>query len=157
VIRSASERPLAILAPAAVVAALLIAWCVRAGALKPSARVDDVPMFVAIGERVSHSRRAIILGDDWGVPLRYYGGVSGRYWPATFEVDMYRPLGVNGIAVETAASRLKQFDDALGGAEYFIVTDARELARQPDLQAILSGYPIAERTSQFTIVDLRHR
>jgi hypothetical protein len=154
---AAPERPLAVVVPGALVALMLLVWGMRAGALKPPPHADDVPLFAAIGERVNHSRRTIILGDDWGVPLRYYAGVSGRYWPATFEVDLYRPLGAHGIAVETAASRWKQFNDGLGGAEYFIVTDARELARQPDLQAILFDYPIVDRTGQFTIFDLRRR
>lgn len=154
---SDSDRPLAVLAPAALASALLFVWAVWAGSFKPSSRVNDVPMFAAIGTRVDHSRRVIMLGDDWGVPLRYYGGVSGRYWPATFEMEMYRPLGAGGIAIETAADRFKQFNDALGGAEYFIVTDPGELARQADLQTILAAYPIVDGTGRFTIFDLRRR
>jgi hypothetical protein len=150
-----SIRPLHVVAPAAVLALLLLAWCWQAGALAPSTHAYDVRMFEAIGQRVDHSRRAIMLGDDWGVPLRYYGGISGRYWPAAFEVDMYRPLGANGIAIETAADRLKHLSDEVGGAEYFIVTDAHELARQADLQALLAQRPVIDHTSEFTIFDLR--
>ena len=150
-----SSRPLRVVAPALVAAALLLSWCWRAGALGPAVHADDIRMFETIGQRVDHSRRVIILGDDWGVPLRYYGGMSGRYWPAAFEVEMYRPLGANGISIESAASRLKQLSDEVGGAEYFIVTDAKELSRQTDLQALLARQPVLDRTSQFTIFDLR--
>ena len=150
-----SERPLKILTPAAVVVVVSLIWCAQAGALGRSPHSDDARLFATIGERVSHSRRTIMLGDDWGVPLRYYGGIAGRYWPAVSEVDMYRPLGAGGIPIETAVDRFKQFNDALGGAEYFIVTNARELARQSDLQTILSHYPVIEQGSRFAIFDLR--
>ena len=136
-------------------AAVLALGAFQSGVLRPSPRADDVRVYAAIGDRVGHSRRAIFLSSDWGVPLRYYGGVAGRYWPARFEIERYRPLGAGGISETSAAARLERFSSDLGGAEFFIVTDLDELSKQPDLEALLATKPVIERAKDFMVYDLR--
>ncbi len=142
------------------VAALLLMTAVLQGRLPPdaqraAAREATIREFQSIGNTVGHSRRTIVLASDWGVPLRYYAGVAGRYWPARFEIDMYRPLGAGGIPNVGAAVRLQRLSDELGGAEFFIVTDPEELARQQDLKALLDDRPLVAQTPMVRIYDLR--
>jgi len=144
----------AVALPATLTAGLVVVG-IQSGVLRPSPHANDVRVYQAIGERVNHSRRLVFLASDWGVPLRYYGAVAGRYWPARFEIEMYRPLGADGIVDTGASNRLTQFSRDVGGAEYFIVTDQNELARQPDLAALLAARPVIERTNDFVIYDLR--
>ena len=139
-------------------AALLLLGAVLLGRLPVSA---DAPGRLAaiiqdmqsLGQTVGHSRRTIFLASDWGVPLRYYAGIAGRYWPATFEIDMYRPLGAGGIPNLDAGARLRRFGGELGGVDFFIVVDRNEFARQPDLQGLLKDRPRLPATSSIQVFD----
>jgi len=143
-------------APAAIVVALLM-WGARQGVLTPHADPDRIAAYEAVGRITGHSRRVIFLTDNWGVPLRYYADIAGRYWPAGFEIDMYRPMAA-GIPDIDAEARLRMLGAQIGGAEFFAVTDVDGWSRQPGLRALLDGVArVRERTDRVIVYELGRR
>jgi hypothetical protein len=120
------------------VAAGLIAGALVQGTFAPPPASTRIADYQAIGTAVEHSAQVVFLSEDWGTPLRYYGGLAGRYWPTRFEIQMYRPLGSRGLEDTNAQNRWQAVSSAVGGARYFVVTDLDELSRQPDLKQLLS-------------------
>jgi hypothetical protein len=140
------------LGPALAVVLLIIAW--GQGVFPSPPAAARIAEFQAIGESVEHSDRVVFLSEDWGTPLRYYGGLAGRYWPTRFEIQMYRPLGEGGLSDEAALLRWTDLSKSLGGARYFVVTDIPELARQPDLQRLLGErFALRQKTDHYLVYE----
>ena len=131
-----SARLGAWLAP--ILAAGLVAAASVQGTFAAPSVANRIADYQAIGVAVDHSSQVIFLSEDWGTPLRYHGGLAGRYWPTRFEIQMYRPLGSRGLEDTNAQNRWQAVSSAVGGARYFVVTDLDELSRQPDLKQLLS-------------------
>lgn len=104
-----------------------------------------------IGEVVSHSSKTIFLAQDYGFPLMYYGELSGEAWPYWYDI---RDEAVWGGAQQSTSERFHRML-AREQAEYFIVADLEEYARQRDLQQLLEGYPALAESADFIILDLR--
>jgi len=85
-----------------------------------------------IGEIVHHSSRTVYLAPYYGLPLQYYGELSGAYWPRKITYGLYRRPDEREQSIE---ERL----DALGfSPEYFIVTHFTEYrAHHSDLKEYL--------------------
>jgi len=106
-----------------------------------------------IGELVSHSTHVVTLAPAYGWPLGFYGSLSGSSWPSNASGD-FRQMQLLGEAIPTSRRML---DDVVrSGAEWFIVTDLDELARQRDLEALLdSRARLAGRGAGYLVYDLR--
>jgi hypothetical protein len=104
-----------------------------------------------IGEAVSHSSKTILLAQDYGFPLMYYGELSGEAWPYWYDL---RDEAVWGGPQQSIGER---FHEMLvrNQAEYFVVADLEEYARQRDLQQLLERYPVLVARSDFIVFDLR--
>jgi hypothetical protein len=142
-------------AVAGVVAACLLSGPGRRTFSEPAdpGRIEE---YRTIGEMVGHSARVVMLTECWSLPLRYYGEVSGRYWPTQAEIDVYRPLGERGIADVEPATRLESLAREMGGADYFVVTDLAELDRQPALRGLLDErHRLLSRSARSAVYDLR--
>jgi 4-amino-4-deoxy-L-arabinose transferase-like glycosyltransferase len=75
-----------------------------------------------IGEAVHHGSRTVYLSPFYGLPLQYYGELSGAYWFRKESYYLYRRPGDRERSIQ---ERL----DALGFVpEYFVVTHFTEYA-----------------------------
>lgn len=94
-----------------------------------------------------------MLAPSYGSPLSFYGSLSGSSWPSGAAGD-FRQMRLLG---ETVPSTGQLFDRVLkAGADWFIVTDMGELARQPDLKPLLdSRARLAGEGDGFLVYDLR--
>jgi hypothetical protein len=149
-----SARLGAWLAP--MLAAGLMGAALAQGTFVPPLTSSRIADYQSIGVAVDHSSQVIFLSEDWGTPLRYHGGLAGRYWPTRFEIQMYLPLGASGLTDIDAQSRWQALSSAVGGARYFVVTDLGELSRQPDLQQLLATrFNLRTSTDRYRVYEVR--
>jgi hypothetical protein len=107
-----------------------------------------------IGARVNHSTRTIYLSSDYGVPLEYYGELSGSPWPVAADLEWDELAGVQAPSAEERFNN-RFLKDA---PEYFIVTNLQEFEAQPDLEHLLSAnFPVLLQTDDYLIYDLRKK
>ena len=100
-----------------------------------------------VGENVKHSPHTVFVAYHYGLPLEYYGQLSGLPWPVSIDDPFYRRPDAQELSVQ---ERL----DGLGFTpEYFVITNFELYHRKhQDLNAYLENYcsPIAE-TNQYLI------
>jgi 4-amino-4-deoxy-L-arabinose transferase-like glycosyltransferase len=95
-----------------------------------------------VGALVGHSDRVVYVSQYYGMPLEYYGELSGWYWPRS---GTYLDRALHGEAARprSVEQRLASLGTVLSQAapdfvpEYFIVTDFREFRHHADLQHYL--------------------
>ena len=118
-----------------------------------TAAVDrNVRVSQEVGAVTDHTDRALLLGDDYGYPLAYYGSVKSDPWPWIGDLDHLQARGAGQLGV---AERFDELSQAIG-AEYFIVTDMDAWNVQPELEAFLrSRYPVVAETDDYLVFDLR--
>jgi hypothetical protein len=105
-----------------------------------------------IGEQVGHSTRTIVLALEYGKPLLYHAEISGLPWPRRSDMEIRRSLGREVPGAERCLEDLRRELDA----EYFVVTDLRELQEQPELRGLLdSRFPVLAESPHHRIYDLR--
>jgi len=121
----------------------------RARLLNPSAE-RKVAIQREIGEAVRHSTKTLFLSADYGVPLEYHGLLCGRSWPLGWDLEWERLVGRPPLDAE------ERFHSRYAGRapEYFIVEDVGEFAKQPDLQRLLSRFPIVAQNDEYVIFAL---
>jgi hypothetical protein len=122
----------------------MVVWNVR-GQMKTVDYRKDAAMWTQIGELV-RDRSVIGLVQDYGSALEYYGYRTIPTWPYTGDTKylLGGELPTQGL-----------FKDFSSKKDLFLVTDFKELDRQPALKEILKKYPILASGDGFTIYDLR--
>ena len=131
-----------------------------AAGVDPERRIKE---YEEIGNLVHHTTRALML--DWGLGgLWYYGRIAGRYWPNHWDLDWEERtrLGVGRMsAYERFVTTNKRYLPAVGTIQpppsVFIVLEPIELALEPDLSALLSGFRVIAESPDYVIFDLTHR
>ena len=108
----------------------------------------EAAMWVEIGQRLGPDARLVALTQDYGMRLTYWGWLAPTPWPSTGDVSYHALRGAR-----------RDFDDQFQrltqNRQYFLVTDFRELDRQPDLKEILySSYPALFESDAYVIFDL---
>jgi hypothetical protein len=85
-----------------------------------------------VGEIVHHSDQTVFIAHHYGLPLEYYGELSGAFWPKSSTYWFYREEGERELSVQERI-------DALGfEPEYFVITNFNEFTRlHQDLQSYL--------------------
>jgi len=112
-----------------------------------------VKMCEEIGAAVGHSKKTIALTYAYGKPLRYHGQVSGFNWPDSGD---FRAERLSGMPVLSAEQRYEQLSK--DGAEFFIITEFRELENQQDLKNFLvQNFPVLVNNQNYIIFDLRNK
>jgi len=89
----------------------------------------------------------VALTEDYETSLRYYAYRNARHWPHLGDLNYYELQGATP----------KQFEkvwENTSGASYFLVSDQKELSRQPLLAERLRQYPVLLETSRFTLYQL---
>lgn len=100
-----------------------------------------------IGDIVHHSQKTVLLAYHYGLPLQYFGELSGDYWQRSISYWLYRLPGERELSVD---ERL----DTLGyNPEYFIITDFEEYRKNhTDLKEYLLGQcKLIASTEQYLI------
>lgn len=155
-----------IVTAAAVLVMLLTAtiWLQRsAHTLVARDRSSELATYQRIGALLHHSPRTIMLAQDYGMPIRYHGQVTGPTWPATGDLSAAR-LGAGAGAADDSAwssdinSAERRYDEFYESKtpEYFLITDFDSFRDQPDLRRFLDArfHRLAEGDG-FLIYDLR--
>jgi len=137
------------------IACLIALWLISVGIsirqLDSFQQGQQIAVAREIGERLSHSTRTLFLAESFGLPLRYYGELSGASWPSTSELTLE--------ALEGRAMTVQERFDAFGRSlrpDFFVVTRFDMFREQPDLRAYLDRFPVFADTVQYLIFDLRH-
>jgi hypothetical protein len=102
-----------------------------------------------IGELVNHSSQTVFVARYYGMPLQYYGELSGYSWPKANEPVPYEPAGDRELSLE---ERLGGFGYEPG---YFIITDFKQLDKyHGDLKAFLrDNCSLLFQTQDYHIYD----
>lgn len=109
---------------------------------------NEIVFWQRLGETLGQDVSIVGLLQDSGARLSYWGWVEAEDWLTSGDFNV-RELAGN----QTDTERL--FEKAVAGKDFFVVTIVQELARQPALQNLLSGYAIHEQTDDYVIYDLR--
>jgi len=99
-----------------------------------------------IGEAIPTDGNVIALTQDYGYRLMLYGWRKVSLWPLTTGLSQVRNPGKNNA---------EKFAELTNGMDYFLVTAFGQLDKQPDVKAILDGYPIAAQGDGYVLYDLR--
>lgn len=91
--------------------------------------------------------RVIALTDDYETSYKYYTLRNAAHWPHTGDLTYFE---LQGADQQDFNALWKQTD----GAVYFLVSDFRELSRQPELEEKLSTYSILDRNSVYILYAL---
>jgi 4-amino-4-deoxy-L-arabinose transferase-like glycosyltransferase len=79
-----------------------------------------------IGDLVDHSDKIVYLSPYYGMPLEYYGELSGVYWPRRIAHGLYRRPGERELDIK------ERFNALDFSPEYFIITHFKEFERHHD-------------------------
>lgn len=105
-----------------------------------------------LGGLVDHSPRVLMLSDNSGKILEYYGWIAGEPWPIQADLNFER---VSGKPAKTVSQRFDEFRRRLH-PDWFLVDAMDEFRAQPDLVAFLtSSYRIVSSSPDYAVFDLR--
>ncbi|MCI0560736.1 MAG: glycosyltransferase family 39 protein, partial [Nitrososphaera sp.] len=97
-----------------------------------SPSLENVAAAREIGEIVSHSTRVVYVAPFYGMPLEYYGELTGAYWPRSI-ANTDQALGISRS--RSVEERLNALDFA---PQYFVITNFDEFSRHhTDLKEFL--------------------
>jgi len=102
-----------------------------------------------IRETLGSKTSVVALTEDYGNPLAYWGWQRATIWPSSG--DLYQ-ADVRGNQRDIE----KLFKEITDQKAFFLVTDLEDFAKQPDLQAELTIYPVLVRGDGYLIYDLQH-
>ena len=100
-----------------------------------------------IGELVNHSDSVLFLSRYYGMPLQYYGELTGSYWPRSITYYLYR-------RDEPELSISERVANLSFTPEYFVITDFGEYNRNhADLKAYLGNCPLLAQTDNYLVYE----
>jgi len=89
----------------------------------------------------------VALTDDYETSLRFYASRNARHWPHLGDLAYFELQG-------SSPQELDTLWEQIAGASYFLVTDQKELSRQPLLEEKLAQFPILSQTEYLTLYQL---
>lgn len=96
---------------------------------------EKIALYQRLGEELNHSSRVLLLAENYGLPLRYYGWVAGKFWPIQWDLR-YEKLRTGKVL--PAELRLKEMIKT-EKSEYFIITEPEEFEKQEGLKKLLEN------------------
>jgi hypothetical protein len=108
---------------------------------------EDPRLASEIGDVVDHSSRAVFVAYHYGLPLEYYGQISGMPWPVSIDDPFYRRPDERELSVQERMNGLGFVP------EYFIITHFDLFNRKhQDLKAYLrANCRLYAQTDQYLI------
>jgi hypothetical protein len=125
-----------------------VIWEVR-NQLKAVDYRPEAQMWAEIGEKLNHAPTAMGLIPDYGSRLEYYGFTSAGVWPTLDDLNYSELRSGDPFVV--------RFRKLVRNKIYFLVTDFKELKRQPKLSAHLVTYPVYAQGEGYIIYQLREK
>jgi hypothetical protein len=115
--------------------------------LAAQTRLESKEVAEEIGHTVQHSASTVYLAPYYGVPLEYYGELSGHYWPRRTSHWAFARPNDHELSVR---ERLRALEFS---PEYFIITDFNEFNRHhADLKNfLLTNCPLLVKHDQYLI------
>jgi hypothetical protein len=112
-----------------------------------STTFEEPKLAYEIGEHVDHSSKAVFVAYHYGLPLEYYGQISGTPWPVSIDDPFYRRPDEKELTVRTRLNGLGFTP------EYFIITHFDLFKRKhQDLKAYLEANCVIDtQTDQYLI------
>ncbi len=92
--------------------------------------------------------RLIALTQDYETSFRFYSMHPASHWPRQGDLNFQQLQG------QTSAQFDELWEERAGDAAYFLVTDFKELNRQPTLQAKLQGAALLQETPDYQLYEL---
>lgn len=89
----------------------------------------------------------VALTEDYETSLRFYAFRSARHWPHLGDLSYFELQG-------STPRDFEKLWETAAGASYFLVSDAKELSRQPLLAEKLAQYPILLETTRLTLYQI---
>ncbi len=115
---------------------------------------QQVQLYREIGQHsaLRESQKVLMLSEEYGYPLRFYGELAGSWWPVSG--DFYAEQLRTGKPPLGAAERMAAF---FPGMEYFVITNMQGFYQQPDLQEYLTsrGAQVVAQSPNYLILDIR--
>ncbi len=107
-------------------------------------------LYETIGRTVGVGRQVLTVSEAYGFPLMFHGWLVTHPWPT--EVDQVYEQLRTGRPLTPAA----RFEEMVRRwrPSHFVVTDAAELSRRPELAKILERYPVCFQASGAVVYDL---
>jgi 4-amino-4-deoxy-L-arabinose transferase-like glycosyltransferase len=161
-------RRLATVAVAVVMLLTAGVWMQRSTkTLRTRDRSADLATYQRIGDLLQHSQRTIMLANDYGMPIRYHGVLTGPTWPSAGDLLAAQKGAGAGAAADSEwsnniGSARQRYDEFYSAREpeYFLITDFDSFHAQPDLQQFLDAHferLIDDEDDGFLIYDLRQK
>jgi hypothetical protein len=110
----------------------------------------NVPYFFGkVTSKVEHDAKIVVLSQDYGNRIAYYGWIAPKAWLGTGDLEYSKLRGGTEDPFE------EKFNQFVGNADYFIVTWFNELRRQEKLyNKLYNNYEIYEEGGGYVIFDL---
>ena len=89
----------------------------------------------------------VALTNDYETSFKFYTFRNAIHWPHVGDLNYYELQGSGQQKVEEIWAKTE-------GASYFLVSDYKELARQPLLEAQLAGLTRIEKNTVYSLYDL---
>lgn len=91
----------------------------------------------------------VSMAENYSMELAYWGWLNSAHW-----------FGAGDFALRESAGQpldlLDYFEQQTAGRDYFLITDFEELARQPQVEALLAeNFPLLASQPDYRIYDLR--
>jgi len=125
-------------------------WNVRIELLKDDYR-GELQMWEELGDKLGHTTPVLVLTQDYGNRLAYWGWQRLEEWPTTGDQGL-RELAGKARPFEEI------FDERIVGKQYFLITNFNQFESQPELMdKLFNTYPIVEQSENYIIFDLQDR
>jgi len=125
-------------------------WNVRIELLKDDYRAEP-QMWEELGDKLGHTTPVLVLTQDYGNRLAYWGWQRLEEWPTTGDQGLRELAG-------KARSFEEMFDERIVGKQYFLITNFNQFDSQPELKdKLFNTYPIVEQSENYIIFDLQHK
>ena len=119
-------------------------WVARSILVAEDFRYEPV-FWQEVGKVLPEDAKVIALTQDYGYRLMLWGWRKVTLWP--INTDLVEARGGNQPLGD-------DFNELTAGMDYFLVTAFGQLDKQPALQKILDGYPVAAQGEGFFLYDL---
>lgn len=104
----------------------------------------------SIGAVTGHTPHALFLSPDDGSGLKYFGQMAGDLYPSRWDRAYDALQGETLAADDTLLSQYRE-----NGSQWFVAENSYLKASSSSLREALGQYPVALRTSDFVVYDLR--
>ena len=129
----------------ALIAVAYNAWVARSLLLSENYRLEAL-VWKNIADEIPEDYDTVALTQDYGYRLMTFGWRNVGLWK----------LSTGGLKVnDNEVDAIAEFEKRTEGKDFFLITAFGQYNKQPDLQELLSNYPLYAESYDFLLFDLR--